>query len=77
MSFISLRKNPAQIQTQKSTALHAEPEVQTWRYHSSGKVGDDFVGVIMSASLARQNGIDIPEKGKSEPESKPDTKKKK
>jgi hypothetical protein len=44
------------------------------------KVGkDDFVGVIMSASLARENGIDIPEKGKSEtkPESKPDQKKKK
>ena len=42
------------------------------------KVGeDDFVGVIMSASLARENGIDIPEKGKSEPETKSDAKKKK
>jgi|APSaa5957512622_1039677.scaffolds.fasta_scaffold402625_1 hypothetical protein len=40
---------------------------------------EDFVGVIMSAGLARENGIDIPEKGKSEtkPESKPDQKKKK
>ncbi|MBT3750743.1 MAG: hypothetical protein HOG34_17315, partial [Bacteroidetes bacterium] len=28
------------------------------------KVGeDDFVGVIMSAKMARENGIDIPEKG--------------
>ncbi len=42
------------------------------------KVGeDDFAGVIMSASLARENGIDIPEKGKSEPEEKPEQKKKK
>ena len=40
------------------------------------KVGeDDFAGVIMSASLARENGIDLPEKGKSE--SKPESKKKK
>ncbi len=42
------------------------------------KVGeDDFVGVTMSAKMARENGIDIPEKGKSEPESKPESKKKK
>ena len=40
------------------------------------KVGeDDFVGVIMSAKMARENGIDIPEKGK--PESKSEPKKKK
>ena len=40
------------------------------------KVGeDDFVGVIMSAKIARENGIDIPEKGK--PESKSEPKKKK
>ncbi len=40
---------------------------------------EDFDAVIMSASLARENGIDIPEKGKSEskPDTKPDTKKKK
>lgn len=43
------------------------------------KVGeDDFVGVIMSASLARENGIEIPEKGSApKTESKPETKKKK
>ena len=34
----------------------------------------DFVEVIMSASLARENGIEIPEKGKAE--SKPEKKKK-
>ncbi len=39
------------------------------------KVGeDDFVGVILSARYCRENGIDIPEKGK--PESKPEKKKK-
>ncbi|MBT4266081.1 MAG: hypothetical protein HOK67_15615 [Deltaproteobacteria bacterium] len=42
------------------------------------KVGeDDFVGVLTSARFLRDNGIEIPEKGKSEPESKPEQKKKK
>ncbi len=40
------------------------------------KVGvDDFAAVICSAEFLRQNGIDVPEKGKSE--TKPETKKKK
>ncbi len=40
------------------------------------KVGDDdYVGVLTSARFLRENGIDIPEKGKSE--SKPEVKKKK
>jgi len=40
------------------------------------KVGeDDFSAVILSARYCRENGIDIPEKGKSE--SKPEVKKKK
>jgi len=33
-------------------------------------------GVIMSASLARENGIDIPEKGETKSEEKADKKKK-
>jgi hypothetical protein len=42
------------------------------------KVGDgDFVGVVMSAVLARGNGIEIPVKRKSQPEEKPEPKKKK
>ncbi len=42
------------------------------------KVGvDDFAAVICSAEFLRQNGIDLPEKGKSEPETKPEPKKKK
>ncbi len=36
---------------------------------------EDFDAVIMSASLARETDIDIPEKGKAE--SKPEVKKKK
>ena len=44
------------------------------------KVGqDDWVGVLTSARFLRDNGIELPEKGKSDPkpESKPDAKKKK
>jgi len=37
---------------------------------------DDFVGVIMSAKLTRENGIDIPEKGKVKSEEKTNKKKK-
>ncbi len=40
------------------------------------KVGeDDWVGVLTSARFLRENGIEIPEKGKAE--SKPEPKKKK
>ncbi len=44
------------------------------------KVGeDDYIGVLTSARFLRENGIEIPAKGKSEtkPESKPEQKKKK
>ena len=36
---------------------------------------EDFDAVIMSAFLARENGIDLPEKGKSESMSEPKKKK--
>ncbi len=36
---------------------------------------DDFSAVLCSAEFLRENGIDLPEKGKSE--TKPETKKKK
>ncbi len=40
------------------------------------KVGnDDFAAVICSAEFLRQNGIELPEKGRSD--AKPETKKKK
>jgi hypothetical protein len=45
------------------------------------KVGeDDYVGVLTSARFLRENGIDIPEKGKAksdDKDEKPETKKKK
>ncbi len=42
------------------------------------KVGeDDYVGVVTSARILRENGIDIPMKGKAKSESKAEPKKKK
>ncbi len=38
---------------------------------------DDYVCVLANPQMLRDEGVDIPEKGKSEPESKPESKKKK